>query len=149
MPMNIQWKIRQCRICLTHTNRQHPGWKNARNMRSVVRAKLHAYSARLKAPSSEFIISRYILQLGQAAQKQQRPHCPNPKMYLEIRRADERLFKVTLSLVGRYRSPQRQSLFKLHGQVIRQPIRCLSAMLDSKGDWCFSCFVRFWVLWIS
>ena len=40
------------------------------------------------------LISRYILRLGQAAQKQQRPRCPNSKMYLEIRRADRRLFKV-------------------------------------------------------
>ena len=45
----------------------------------------------LKAPSSALLISRYILRLGQAAQKQQCPCCPNPKMYLEIRRADERL----------------------------------------------------------
>ena len=48
---------------------------------------------RLKAPSSALLISRYVLQLGQAAQKPQRPHCPNPKMYLEIRKADESLFK--------------------------------------------------------
>ena len=43
----------------------------------------------LKAPSSAFLISRYILRLGQAAQKQQRPRCPNRKMYIEIRRAVE------------------------------------------------------------
>ena len=47
--------------------------------------------ALLKVPSFALLISRYILRLGQAAQKQQRPRCPNPKMYLEIRRADERL----------------------------------------------------------
>ena len=35
--------------------------------------------------SFALLISRYILQLGQAAQKQQRPLCPNRKMYLEIR----------------------------------------------------------------
>ena len=35
------------------------------------------------------LISTYILRLGQAAQKQQRPHCHYRKMYLEIRRADE------------------------------------------------------------
>ena len=45
-----------------------------------------------KAPSSAFLLSRYILRLGQAAQKQQRPRCPNLKMYLEIRRADECLY---------------------------------------------------------
>ena len=44
---------------------------------------------KLKAPSSAFLISRS----GQAAQKQQRPRCPNRKMYLEIRRADEWLFR--------------------------------------------------------
>ena len=43
----------------------------------------------LKTPLSALLISRYILRLGQAAQKQQRPRCPNRKMYLEIRRADE------------------------------------------------------------
>ena len=42
-----------------------------------------------KVPSFALLISRYILLLGQAAQKQQRPRCPNPKMYLEIRRANE------------------------------------------------------------
>ena len=47
----------------------------------------------IKAPSFELQISRYILRLGQAEQKQQRPRCPNPKMYLEIRRADERLYR--------------------------------------------------------
>ena len=46
----------------------------------------------LKAPSFALLISRYILRLGLAAQKQQCPRCPNPKMYLEIRKADERLF---------------------------------------------------------
>ena len=34
------------------------------------------------------------MRLGQAAQKQQRQRCPNPKMYLEIRKADERVLKV-------------------------------------------------------
>ena len=43
----------------------------------------------LKTPLYALLISRYILRLGQAAQKQQRPRCPNRKMYLEIRRADE------------------------------------------------------------
>ena len=33
--------------------------------------------------------SYIVLALGQAAQKQQRPRCPNHKMYLEIRSADE------------------------------------------------------------
>ena len=47
----------------------------------------------LKAPSFALLVSRYILRLGQSAQKQQRPRCPNCKMYLEIRRADEWLFK--------------------------------------------------------
>ena len=50
----------------------------------------------LKALSSVFLIARYILRLGQAAQKHQRTRCPNPKMYLEIRRADERLFNVDI-----------------------------------------------------
>ena len=44
---------------------------------------------RLKRHSSAPLISRYILRLGKAAQKQQRPRCPNRKMYLEIRKADE------------------------------------------------------------
>ena len=46
----------------------------------------------LQSLSLTILISRYILRLGQAAQKQQRPSCPNPKMYLEIRKAVERLF---------------------------------------------------------
>ena len=50
-----------------------------------------------KAPSSALLISRYILRLGQAAQKQQRPRCPDRKMYLEIRKADEWLFKLLLT----------------------------------------------------
>ena len=55
----------------------------------------------LKAPSFAPLISRYILRLGQAAQKQQRPRCPNPKMYLEIRRADERLLNpFSVSTIG-------------------------------------------------
>ena len=37
----------------------------------------------LKSHSSALLISRYILRL------QQRPRCPNRKMYLKIRRADE------------------------------------------------------------
>ena len=49
-------------------------------------------TSNLKASSFALLISRYILRFGQAAQEQQRPCCPNPKMYLEIRRADERLF---------------------------------------------------------
>ena len=43
----------------------------------------------LKSPSSTLLILRYILQLGQVAQKQQRPLCPNSKMHLVIRGADE------------------------------------------------------------
>ena len=39
--------------------------------------------------SSVLLISRYILRLGQAAQKQHCPRCPNCMMYLEIRGADE------------------------------------------------------------
>ena len=39
--------------------------------------------------SSAPLISRYILRLGQAAQKHQRMRCSNRKMYLEIRGADE------------------------------------------------------------
>ena len=46
----------------------------------------------LKSLSSALLISRYILRLGQAAEKQQRLPCPNHKMYLEIRKADEAAF---------------------------------------------------------
>ena len=49
-----------------------------------------------KAPSFALLISRCILRLGQVAQKQQRPHCPYPKMYLAIRKADERLLSIIL-----------------------------------------------------
>ena len=38
----------------------------------------------LKAPSFALLISRYILRLGQAAQKQQRPRFPYQKMNLAI-----------------------------------------------------------------
>ena len=55
-------------------------------------ARYSACDVQDKAPSSAFLISRYILRLGQAAQKQQHPRCPNRKMYLEIRRADEWLY---------------------------------------------------------
>ena len=48
----------------------------------------------LKSPSSAPLLSKYILRLGQSAQKQQRPLCPNRKMYLEIRGADEGFFRV-------------------------------------------------------
>ena len=54
-----------------------------------------------KALSFALLISRYILQLGQAAQKKQRPCCPNPKMYLEIRKADERLYRYHSSFLER------------------------------------------------
>ena len=54
-------------------------------------------SQSLKSPSFAPLISRYILRLGQAAQKQQHPHCLNCKMYLDIRRADEWLFKSALN----------------------------------------------------
>ena len=60
----------------------------------AVPAKSNTLSSSFKAPSSAFLISRCILRLGQAAQKQQRRQCPNPKMYLEIRRANERLFSL-------------------------------------------------------
>ena len=50
--------------------------------------------------SSALLISWYILLLGQTAQKQQRPRWPNPKMYLEIRRAYERLLIVILNFFG-------------------------------------------------
>ena len=52
------------------------------------------YDDRFKAPLFALLISRYILRLGQAAQKQHRPRSPNPKMYLEIRRTDERLLNI-------------------------------------------------------
>ena len=42
----------------------------------------------LKSPSFAPLISRYILRLGQVAQKQERSRCSNRKMYLEIRGAD-------------------------------------------------------------
>ena len=54
----------------------------------------------LKAHSSAFLISRYILGLGQAAQNQQRPLCPNRKIYLEIRRADEWLFRFSADAIS-------------------------------------------------
>ena len=45
-----------------------------------------------KALSSASLISRYFLRLGQAEHKQQRPRCPNRRMYYEIRGANEGLF---------------------------------------------------------
>ena len=67
-----------CTIILVHLS-ENESKHLVRNLRP-----LHA--------SSAFLISRYILRLRQAAQKQKRPRCPNRKMYLEIRRADEWLF---------------------------------------------------------
>ena len=49
----------------------------------------------LKSPSSASLIPRYILRLGQVAQKQQCPRWPNRKMYLEIKGADEGAFRPT------------------------------------------------------
>ena len=46
----------------------------------------------LESLSSASLISRYILRLMQAAQKHLRPRCPNRKMYLGIRQADEGSF---------------------------------------------------------
>ena len=60
-----------------------------RDRYSEKRIHLTCYSNHLKTPSSAFLITRYILRLGQAAQNEQRPRCPNRKMYLEIRRTDE------------------------------------------------------------
>ena len=59
-------------------------------VRSFVALRVYINCNILKAPSSAFLISRYILRLGQAAQKKQRPR----KMYLEIRRADEWLLNL-------------------------------------------------------
>ena len=66
-------------------------------------AKFHP-KPKLKAPSSAFLISRYILRLGQAAQKQQRPSCPNRKMYLEIRRVYEWLLSLSKSALLKERN---------------------------------------------
>ena len=46
----------------------------------------------LKSHSSAFLISRYILRLGQRRRCCFCAACPNPKMYLEIRSADEGAF---------------------------------------------------------
>ena len=51
----------------------------------------------IKSHSSASLISRYILSLGLAAHKQQRPRGPNRKMYLEIREADERALRLQCS----------------------------------------------------
>ena len=64
-------------------------------------------STRLKAPLFALLISRYILRLGQAAQKLLRPRCSNPKMFLEIRWADERLLKLSALLHARMLSHQK------------------------------------------
>ena len=48
----------------------------------------------LRSRSSAPLISRYILRLGQEAQKQQRLRCSNRKMYLEFRGADEWAFRL-------------------------------------------------------
>ena len=71
-----------------------------------VYANFFGQGTNLKVPSFALLFSRYIFRLGQTAQKQQRPRCPNLKMYLEIRRADERLLNVSrvklkcISLLG-------------------------------------------------
>ena len=48
----------------------------------------------LKGHSSAFLISRYILRLGQGGRCCFCAACPNRKMYLEIRNADERALKL-------------------------------------------------------
>ena len=53
----------------------------------LLRARNH-----VRSPFSALLIARNILQLGQVAQKQQRPRCPHRKMYFEIRGADEGAF---------------------------------------------------------
>ena len=45
-----------------------------------------------KSPSTDPLVSEYILRLGLAEQKQQRPSCPIHKMYLKIRGTDEGCF---------------------------------------------------------
>ena len=61
---------------------------------------MQCFGARLGTyamPKFSYVLLISILRLGQAAQKQQRPRCPNPKMYFEIRRVDERLFTYTIN----------------------------------------------------
>ena len=53
----------------------------------------------LKSPSSALLISRYILRLEQRGRCCFCAACPNRKMYLEIRKADEGLFKFESSTV--------------------------------------------------
>ena len=60
------------------------------------------------------------MRLGQAAQKQQRPHCSNQKMYLEISGADEGAYtnfadKIFQSNGARIEAVQFESRFKLRG----------------------------------
>ena len=58
----------------------------------------------LKAPSSAFLISRYILRLGQRGRCCFCAACPNCKMYLEIRSANEGALKAPsfALLISRY-----------------------------------------------
>ena len=55
---------------------------------SILKYSVYSASSQ-KRPSSAPLISRHIMRLGQAAVKQQRPRCPNRKMYLETKEADE------------------------------------------------------------
>ena len=99
------WTMTHCngKILLSRLGRLHvhfssfaayKDWKETFKcwIRCMVPNRISNYKG-IKAHSFALLISRYILRLRQAAQKQQRPRCPNPKMYLEIRKADESLFK--------------------------------------------------------
>ena len=82
----------------------------------------------LKSPSSASLI----LRLGQAAQKQQRPRCPNRKMNLEIIGTDERALawlwncKKTPSL----RSPIMIALIRV--KIILEWIGCTRFFTENK-----------------
>ena len=83
-----------CVLCRGQDSSISPLDNFSRNMDNSFGRSSEAKLICLKSLSSAFLISRYILWLGQEAQKQQCPPCPNPKMILEIRRADEWLFRL-------------------------------------------------------
>ena len=63
------------------------------------------------------------MRLGQAAQKQQRPRCLNPKMYLKIRRADERLYIW-------YQSKEKIFIFQINNAIaiLKRPRKLLATV---------------------
>ena len=60
---------------------------------TLFRGSMYCISLIMVVLSSAHLISRYILQLGQRGRCCFCDACPNRKMYLEIRRADEGLFR--------------------------------------------------------